>query len=89
MRVPLTRFDPDVVGAVQAAAESVDAPHRRMLSGAGHDAQHMATLCPTGMVFVPSIAGKSHCEEEATDFDDVERGANVLLQAALRLALPA
>jgi N-carbamoyl-L-amino-acid hydrolase len=38
------------------------------------------------MVFVPSIAGKSHCEEEATDFDDVERGANVLLHAALHLA---
>jgi len=88
MRVPLTRFDSDVVGAIQAATESLGTPHRRMLSGAGHDAQHMATLCPTGMVFVPSIAGKSHCEEEATDFDDVERGANVLLHAALRLAEP-
>jgi N-carbamoyl-L-amino-acid hydrolase len=57
-----------------------------MLSGAGHDAQHMAALCPTGMVFVPSIGGKSHCEEEATRFEDIEHGANVLLQAALTLA---
>jgi N-carbamoyl-L-amino-acid hydrolase len=88
MRVPLTRFDSDVVGTVEAAAQALGTPHRRMLSGAGHDAQHMSTLCPTGMVFVPSIAGKSHCEEEATDFDDIERGANVLLQAALRLARP-
>jgi N-carbamoyl-L-amino-acid hydrolase len=88
MRVPLTRFDPEVVGVVEAAAESLGTRHGRMLSGAGHDAQHMAGLCPTGMVFVPSIAGKSHCEEEATDFDDVEQGANVLLHAALRLAEP-
>jgi N-carbamoyl-L-amino-acid hydrolase len=88
MRVPLTRFDPEVVDVVEAAAESLGTRHRRMLSGAGHDAQHMAGLCPTGMVFVPSIAGKSHCEEEATDFDDVEKGANVLLHAALRLAEP-
>jgi beta-ureidopropionase / N-carbamoyl-L-amino-acid hydrolase len=86
MRVPLTRFDPEVVGAVEAAAKSLGTRHRRMLSGAGHDAQHMASFCPTGMVFVPSIAGKSHCEEEATHFDDVEQGANVLLQAALHLA---
>jgi N-carbamoyl-L-amino-acid hydrolase len=88
MRVPLTRFDPEVVGVVEAAAESLGTRHGRMLSGAGHDAQHMAGLCPTGMVFVPSIAGKSHCEEEATNFDDVEQGANVLLHAALRLAEP-
>jgi N-carbamoyl-L-amino-acid hydrolase len=86
MRVPLTRFDAEVVATVETAARSVGARHRRLLSGAGHDAQHMATLCPTGMVFVPSIRGKSHCEEEATDFDDIEHGANVLLRAALQLA---
>lgn len=86
MRVPRTRFAPDVVGAVEAAARRVGVGYRRMLSGAGHDAQHMAVICPTGMVFVPSIQGKSHCEEEATHFDDIEHGANVLLHAALTLA---
>jgi N-carbamoyl-L-amino-acid hydrolase len=86
MRVPLTRFDPAVVGAVETAARELGVGHRRMLSGAGHDAQHMATLCPTGMVFVPSIAGKSHCEDEATALDDIEHGANVLLATALGLA---
>ncbi len=86
MRVPLTRFAPEVVDAVEAAAKRLGAGYRRMLSGAGHDAQHMAAICPTGMVFVPSIAGKSHCEEEATRFDDIEHGANVLLHAALALA---
>jgi beta-ureidopropionase / N-carbamoyl-L-amino-acid hydrolase len=89
MRVPLTRFDPEVVDAVESAARALGIGHRRMLSGAGHDAQHMAALCPAGMVFVPSIAGKSHCEEEATHFDDIEHGANVLLHAALTLATAA
>ncbi|MBI3455688.1 MAG: Zn-dependent hydrolase [Candidatus Rokubacteria bacterium] len=86
MRVPVTRFAPEIVDAIEAAAKRLGAGYRRMLSGAGHDAQHMAGICPTGMVFVPSIAGKSHCEEEATHFDDIEHGANVLLDAALALA---
>jgi N-carbamoyl-L-amino-acid hydrolase len=86
MHVPLTRFDPAVVDTVESAARELGVGHQRMLSGAGHDAQHMATLCPTGMVFVPSIGGKSHCEDETTGMDDVEHGANVLLGTALRLA---
>jgi N-carbamoyl-L-amino-acid hydrolase len=86
MRVPVTRFASEVVDAVESAARTLGVGYRRMLSGAGHDAQHMATLCPTGMVFVPSIGGKSHCEDEATDFADIEHGANVLLHAALALA---
>jgi N-carbamoyl-L-amino-acid hydrolase len=86
MRVPVTPFAREVVDAVETAARQLGAGYRRMLSGAGHDAQHMASLCPSGMVFVPSIAGKSHCEEEATAFDDIEHGANVLLHAALALA---
>jgi len=86
MRAPRTHFAPEVVDAVEAAARRLGIGYRRMLSGAGHDAQHMASLCPAGMVFVPSIAGKSHCEEEATHFDDIEHGANVLLHAALTLA---
>ena len=86
MRVPLTHFAREVVDAVEGAARTLGVGYQRMLSGAGHDAQHMASFCPTGMVFVPSIAGKSHCEDEATHFDDIEHGANVLLQAALTLA---
>ncbi len=57
-----------------------------MLSGAGHDAQYMAAICPSGMVFVPSRGGRSHCEEEFTGMDEVEHGANVLLGACASLA---
>jgi beta-ureidopropionase / N-carbamoyl-L-amino-acid hydrolase len=85
-RVPRTFFDREVVDAVEEAARSLGCGHRRILSGAGHDAQYMAAICPTGMIFVPSRAGRSHCEEEFTDLDDIEHGANALLLACARLA---
>jgi N-carbamoyl-L-amino-acid hydrolase len=85
-RVPYTPFDPEVVAAVERAAGATGAGHRRILSGAGHDAQYMAAIGPTGMVFVPSRGGRSHCEEEFTAMDDIEHGANTLLGAAVELA---
>jgi N-carbamoyl-L-amino-acid hydrolase len=85
-RVPYTPFDREVVDAVERAAGAAGARHRRILSGAGHDAQYMAAIGPTGMVFVPSRGGRSHCEEEFTPMDDIEYGANTLLGAALELA---
>ncbi len=86
-RVPRTPFDREVVAAVERAAQATGAGYRRILSGAGHDAQYMAAIGPTGMVFVPSRGGRSHCEEEFTGMDDIEHGANTLLNAALDLAL--
>lgn len=47
-------------------------------SGATHDAVHLARLCPMGMVFIPSRAGRSHCPEEWSDFDDIAAGVQVL-----------
>ena len=85
-RVSPTRFDPGVVEAVERAAQAVGGGYRRILSGAGHDAQYMAALGPAGMIFVPSRNGRSHCEEEFTPMDDIEHGANTLLLAALELA---
>ena len=60
-----------------------------MPSGAGHDAQMLARVCPTGMVFVPSVAGISHNPAEATDRDDLEAGAAVLLGVVVRAGGPA
>jgi len=85
-RVPRTRFALEVVDAIEAAVRSLGCGHRRILSGAGHDAQYMAAICPTGMIFVPSRGGRSHCEEEFTPMDDIEHGANTLLLAASTLA---
>ena len=84
--MPRTYFDREVVDAIEAAAASLGCGHRRILSGAGHDAQYMAAIAPTGMIFVPSRGGRSHCEEEFTAMEDIEHGANTLLLAAVDLA---
>lgn len=57
----------------------------RIPSGAGHDANQLATIAPTGMLFVPSIAGKSHCPEEETDLPDIALGVDALINGLLRL----
>ena len=85
-RVPSTPFAPEVIDAVERAARTAGARCRRMISGAGHDAQYMAAIAPAGMIFVPSRDGRSHCEAEFTPMDDIEHGANTLLLAALDLA---
>ena len=57
----------------------------RLPSGAGHDAQMLARVCPTGMIFVPSRHGISHNPAEHTDAEDLAAGANVLLHTLLHL----
>jgi hypothetical protein len=73
-------FDSGVVRIIEAAAASLGQPIRRMTSGAGQDAQMLARLCPTAMIFVPSIGGISHSPEERTAPEHLELGANVLLR---------
>jgi N-carbamoyl-L-amino-acid hydrolase len=85
-RVPRTHFDLEIVDTIEAAVKGLGHGYRRILSGAGHDAQYMAAICPTGMIFVPSHNGRSHCEEEFTPMDDIEKGANTLLLTAAKLA---
>ena len=65
------------------AAGRLGLQHRRMPSGAGHDAQSFADLCPTGMLFIPSVGGKSHGSNEYSPWNDCINGANLLLQASL------
>lgn len=68
---------------VEEAAESLGLSHRRMPSGAGHDAQSVAHFAPMGMIFIPSVGGLSHHPDEYSRPGDVEAGANVLLGALL------
>jgi N-carbamoyl-L-amino-acid hydrolase len=56
-----------------------------MASGAGHDAQMLSRICPTAMIFTPSVNGLSHNIAEFTHAADIEAGANVLLQVLLGL----
>ena len=69
---------------VEEAAQGLRLTHRRMPSGAGHDAQAVAHFAPMGMVFVPSIGGLSHHPDEYSRPEDVEAGVNVLLGALLK-----
>jgi beta-ureidopropionase / N-carbamoyl-L-amino-acid hydrolase len=79
-------FDPAVVGRVAAAAAARGYPAMRLPSGAGHDAQMLARVCPTGMVFVPSRDGVSHNPAEHTEPAHLAAGTEVLLDVLVDLA---
>ncbi len=79
-------FDARVVDLVESTARAHGYRVRRLPSGAGHDAQMLSRLCPAGMVFVPSRAGISHNPAEFTTPEQIEAGANVLLDVMLGLA---
>ena len=70
--------------AVESAADDLGLAHLRLPSGAGHDAQSMAKLCPMGMVFVPSRGGISHAPEEFTGPEQITAGVEVLMGALLQ-----
>lgn len=87
----LARFDPvefdeRVIDLVATTAAEQGHAVKRMPSGAGHDAQMLARVCPTAMIFTPSQNGLSHNPAEHTEPDELEAGANVLLQTMLTLA---
>lgn len=83
---PATPFDVDCVHAVRGAVEALGYPHRDIVSGAGHDAIHLARHCPTTMIFIPCEGGLSHNEAEYATPEDVRMGADVLLNAVLQRA---
>jgi beta-ureidopropionase / N-carbamoyl-L-amino-acid hydrolase len=85
-RFPPVRFDPAMVARIERIARAQGHSVRRMTSGAGHDAGMLAAVCPTAMVFVPSVGGISHNIKEHTAPEHLEAGANVLLQTLLELA---
>ena len=85
-----TTADPAIMTAaiqdeIAASAVKLGLTTKRLPSGAGHDAQDMALIAPTGMIFVPSKGGISHSPKEFTSAEDMANGANVLLQTILAL----
>jgi N-carbamoyl-L-amino-acid hydrolase len=81
--VPFTSNVPDVI---ETAAAGLHYRRRRMLSGAGHDAMHLAKVCPTGMIFVPCEKGISHNETENATPADLAAGTRVLAAVLVELA---
>ncbi len=80
------QFDAAVVAAIDAAAGELGYARRFIASGAGHDAQVIGRYVPAAMIFVSSVDGRSHCPEELTRREDIERGVNVLYRTLVALA---
>ncbi|MNS63700.1 N-carbamoyl-L-amino acid hydrolase [compost metagenome] len=77
-------FDAGLADAIEASAQRFGFSHRRMTSGAGHDAQMIARIAPAAMIFVPSQGGISHNPREHTDDAQLIQGAQVLLDVVSR-----
>jgi N-carbamoyl-L-amino-acid hydrolase len=81
-----TDFDLQVINLVRAKADALKLSNMDMPSGAGHDAMHIAKLCPAGMIFVPCERGISHNEIENATPADLAAGARVLVEVLAELA---
>jgi len=79
------RATPSIQAAIEKAAASLSLNSMRLPSGAGHDAQAIATLGPMGMIFVPSVAGISHSPRELSRWNEIAQGADVLMATILEL----
>jgi N-carbamoyl-L-amino-acid hydrolase len=79
-------FDPRVVDVVERCITDRGTASRRLPSGAGHDAQMLARVCPTGMIFTPSHLGISHNPAEHTEDADLVDGTQILLEVMMELA---
>lgn len=80
-----TPMSDQIVAALDAAATRCGASHRRMVSGAGHDAAYLARIAPAAMIFVPSRDGRSHCPEEYSETADIALGAEVMAEAVIAI----
>ncbi len=78
-------FDSPICNLIYETSHSLGYKTIRMTSGAGHDAQMMARICPAAMIFVPSRDGISHNPKEFTSKEDLNRGAEVLFQSVIKL----
>jgi N-carbamoyl-L-amino-acid hydrolase len=77
---------PRVQSAVEKASEALGLPWQRLYSAAGHDAQNLTAITDSGMVFIPSLGGRSHRVDEMSSWEAIERGGNVLVGALVTLA---
>lgn len=79
-------LSPKIISALERSTQALGYPYKVMPSGAGHDAMYMAELTQVGMIFIPSKDGISHNPAEFSSWEDISRGAEVLLETVLKLA---
>jgi N-carbamoyl-L-amino-acid hydrolase len=83
---PSNAFDPALRSSIAEAARDQRHSAMAILSAAGHDARHLAKICPAAMIFIPCRDGASHVEHEWAEPDHVAAGASVLAQVLRGLA---
>ncbi|MDX2076665.1 MAG: Zn-dependent hydrolase [bacterium] len=86
IHMPAATMSTTIINSIKTTCENLNIPFLEVVSYAGHDAQMVFDITPTGMIFIPSVGGISHSPKEFTEWDDIVRGANVLLQTVLRIA---
>lgn len=84
-RAKPAKFNDTIVNCVAQAAEENGMDAVKIISGAGHDAVFINDVIPTGMIFVPSIKGMSHCPQENTKWEDIVKGAEVTADVLLKM----
>lgn len=84
--VKAVAMDDELTQLSERIVQEMDIPHRKMISGAGHDAQVFGSYCPTALLFVPSVNGISHSPKEHTKLEDLKKGIIVLIELLYRLA---
>ncbi|WP_328296173.1 M20 family metallo-hydrolase [Kineococcus sp. NBC_00420] len=80
-----TAMDPRLSGIIGTSIRQLGHPAAQLYSGAGHDGVQMARLGPVGMIFIPSVGGRSHCPEEFTDSKQIAVGVHALAQSVVNL----
>lgn len=86
VRLDPVDFNKNIIKAIEETSDSLGFKHRKITSGAGHDAQMMSRICPTAMIFIPSRDGISHNINEYSSEIDIENGGNLLLHSLIKLA---
>lgn len=87
LQVEPVKLSQDIINSIQKNCKKLGFSERTMLSGAGHDAMIMAGITEVGLVFVPSKDGRSHCPEEWTDYADLQKGVEIVLQTVLDMSV--
>ena len=78
-------FEQAMIARIRETCQRLDIPYLELPSGAGHDASHMAEIAPTGMIFIPSRDGRSHCPEEWSEYEHVCIGTQLLAELVLAI----
>lgn len=77
----------EIIQKIEESSKYLGIKSSKMNSGAGHDAQNMAEVVKTGMIFVPSVNGISHSPMEWTEWEDIEKGEKVLVETIKKLSM--